>query len=103
MDDFDARTVHRWLASCLPHRGCAPCVVRLVPRALPAGVLQHELDQLIAAADHSRDDVVRTTVFTMSALSARRRLNAAPAEFRRRLIDLREDDRDEDRWTRSTT
>ncbi len=81
-----------------------PSIVRLVPRLLSSDVLTHEVDELVQVADSGRDGVVRSSVFAIASLRARRSQGLVPAHSaRRRVIDLDGHDRDEDRWTRSTT
>ena len=80
-----------------------PSVVRLVPRSLSAEVLEHEVQELVQAADNGRDGVVRSSVFAIATLRARRRAHAASGSgATRRTVDLAYDDWDEDWWTRST-
>jgi FlaA1/EpsC-like NDP-sugar epimerase len=80
-----------------------PSIVRLVPQALDPEVLSHEVEQLVEAADNGRDSVVRSSVFAIATLRARRRrridLEHGTA---RRDEDVPASDRNEDWWTRST-
>ena len=80
-----------------------PSIVRLVPVRLPGDVLDHEVRQLVEAADTGIDAVVRSSVFAIAERRARRRHALPRQDASRRVIDLTALDRDEDRWTRSTT
>lgn len=80
-----------------------PSIVRLIPRSLAPEVLEHEVHELVEAADNGRDAVVRSSVFAIATLRARRRRTLIEQTAARRMVDEVHDNRDEVWWTRSTT
>lgn len=80
-----------------------PSIVSLVPVGLQRDVLQHEVEELVRAADNGFDAAVRSSVFAIATRTARRRRRADTAVEGRRVIDLTRQREPEDSWTPSVT